>query len=226
MCSSPCAGRSGYHEPELSVTIRHITFASGGLSLEGVLHLPSSVPAPGVAVLHPHPHYGGDMENNVVHAACRALASNGCVALRFNFRGTGRSEGMFDSGAGERDDVRAAFAYLTDLPEVDGERLGLAGYSFGAMVASEVADSSLKAVVLISPPAAVTDLRVPHSCPTLVLGGDEDMFAPPDRLRVLAGAARSATELRIVAGADHSWSGYEDELGEALGAFFAQHVGA
>lgn len=199
-------------------TTRRLTFACGELSLEGALHVPATAPAPGVVVCHPHPQYGGDMDNNVVLAACRTLTGRGIAALRFNFRGVGRSDGTFDHGQGERDDLRAALAQLSDLPEVDAMRVGLIGYSFGATVAAEVAGGHLRGFALISPPIAFGDLRVDWGCPALVLGGDQDPIAPTDRLRVVA--ERANVELRIISGADHSWWGFEDELGEALGEFF------
>ncbi len=202
-------------------TARDVTFACGELTLEGALHLPASTPAPGVVVCHPHPQMGGDMENNVVLAACGALVDRGFAALRFNFRGAGRSDGAFDQGEGERDDVRAALRHLASLPEVDAKRSGLIGYSFGAMVAAEVAGGHLRALALVSPPVSFADLRVAWGCPALVLGGDQDPIAPADRLRVAAGGP--GVELHIVSGADHSWGGFEDELGEALGEFFARH---
>lgn len=203
--------------------VRNETFQSGALALEGALHLPLRAPAPGVVVCHPHPQYGGDMENNVVVAACQALVGRGVAALRFNFRGVGGSEGAFDQGVGERGDARAALAHLASLPEIDAKRLGLVGYSFGAMVAAEVASSELRALALISPPVAFGDLRVAWGCPALVVGGERDPIAPADRLRVLAEAPGVA--LRLVPGADHSWWGYEGELGETLGEFFSRHVG-
>ena len=211
----------------VQATARTLTFASGDLSLEGALHPPDGeAPAPGVVVCHPHPLYGGDMDNNVVVAACEALASRGVVALRFNFRGAGGSEGAFDHGRGEREDARAALALLASLPEVGAERAGLVGYSFGALVAAEVASRDLRALALISPPVASADLRVDWGCPTLVLTGDQDEFAPADRLRVAtsAGGAKPGVELRIVEGADHSWWSYEDELAKALAEFFTRHL--
>lgn len=108
---------------------RHVSFPSGDITLEGQLHLPDTIPASGIVVCHPHPQYGGDMQNNVVEALCETAAANGVGALRFNFRGTGRSEGRYDNGIGEQEDVRAALAYLRDVPEVDAARVALAGYS-------------------------------------------------------------------------------------------------
>jgi len=204
------------------IATRSLTFASGGLTLEGVVHVPAETPAPGVVVCHPHPEYGGEMDNNVVMAACAALAGAGIAALRFNFRGAGRSEGAFDGGRGERDDVSAALVYLASLDEVDGSRLGLIGYSFGAMVAADVASGDLRALGLVSPPVAFGDVRVAWGCPALVLGGDQDSIAPADRLAVLADAP--GVELRVIEGVDHSWWGFEDELGTRLASFFSQHV--
>ena len=203
------------------VASRSLAFPSGALSLEGALDLPERTPAPGVVVCHPHPQYGGDMDNNVVLAACRALAGRGFVALRFNFRGAGGSDGAFDQGPGARDDARAALGQLVELPEVDARRSALVGYSFGATVAAEVASGELRALALVSPPVAVSDLRVAWGCPALVIAGDRDEFAPAERLQVIAEAP--AVELRIIAGADHFWWGYEEQLGEALSEFFERH---
>ena len=201
---------------------RPVTFQnSGDLSLEGVLHLPDAIPAPGVVVCHPHPLHGGDMDNNVVMSACESMVSRGVAALRFNFRGAGASEGTFDDGNGERDDVRAALKYLQSLPEIDPKRLGLIGYSFGGMVAAEVASGALRGLALVSPPLAFGDLRVAWGCPAMIIAGDMDALVPPDRLQVLSEAP--GVEAHVFEGADHSWWGFEDELGEALGSFFANH---
>ena len=199
-----------------------ITVQSGELSLEGALHLPETTPAPGVVVCHPHPLYGGDMDNNVVMTACRALVERGIAALRFNFRGAGSSEGEFDDGNGERDDVRAALVHLASLAEIDPARTGLIGYSFGAVVAAEVATGDLRALALVSPPVEFADLKIAWGCPALVMGGDMDLLAPVERLEIVAQSP--GVELFVVEGADHSWWGCEDELGEVLGEFFSRHL--
>ena len=92
------------------------------------------------------------------------------------------------------------------------------GYSFGAMVASEVASSELRGLALISPPLQFTDMRVGWDCPAIILAGDEDSIAPEDRLRIVA--ERAKAELRLFEGVDHSWWGYERKLGDALTEFF------
>ena len=200
---------------------RSTTFQSGELTLEGELHLPDSTPAPAAVVCHPHPPSGGDMGNNVVLAACEALAGRGFAALRFNFRGVGSSEGAFDNGQGEQQDVQAALDKLLSLSEVDPKRIGLVGYSFGAMMAAEVAGGHLRGLALISPPVAYADLRVGWGCPALVLGGGKDDIAPPDRLRTVA--EPPGVELHVVENADHGWWGQEEELASVLAEFFERH---
>jgi uncharacterized protein len=110
-----------------------------GLSLEGALALPER-PAAGVVLCHPHPLYGGDMDNPVVGAAAEACAGLGLATLRFNFRGVGGSRGAWDEGHGEQEDVRATLTLLRQrLPAAT--RLALAGYSFGASMSARVAAS-------------------------------------------------------------------------------------
>jgi hypothetical protein len=208
----------------MAASTRPVIFASGDLTLEGALHLPAGTPSAGVVVCHPHPQYGGDMDNNVVLAVCEALVARNIAALRFNFRGTGKSGGAFDGGEGEQDDVRAALACLAAQPEVDGGRLGLAGYSFGAMVAARVEDAAARSLALISPPVAMAGVPLEHGCPVIVLAGGIDPIAPAEGLRALAEEA--GAELYAVAEADHSWWGFEAELGEALGEFFANTLRA
>jgi alpha/beta superfamily hydrolase len=194
---------------------------SGSLTLEGVLHLPARVPAPGVVVCHPHPLYGGDMDHGVVAGLCRALA-DGLVALRFNFRGVGASEGAYDGGRGERDDAIAALEYLRARPEVDPARLGLAGYSFGAMVASGAAAAAgVKALVLVSPPVGGSGLTIPPGVPALVVVGDADQLAPLAALRT-AVAGQELTRLEIVAGADHFWWDGSERLFAVARAFLSE----
>ncbi|HXF51276.1 MAG TPA: CocE/NonD family hydrolase [Dehalococcoidia bacterium] len=196
---------------------------SGSLSLEGVLHLPEWTPGPAVVVCHPHPLYGGDMHNGVVLGVCRTAVEEGCVALRFNFRGVGGSEGTYDGGRGERDDAIAAVEWLRSRPEADLSRVCLAGYSFGALVACAAAACvpSLAALVLISPPAAAGDLSIPADTPTLVIAGDADQFAPADALRA-AVCGDSRTRLELIEGADHFWWDGAERLFAAVRAFLRE----
>ena len=202
---------------------QEITFTSDGLALEGILHLPHSSPSPAVAVCHPHPLYGGDMHNSVVVALCRAAASRGIAALRFNFRGVGRSQGSFADGVGERADAAAALAHLPQLPEVDGDRVGVAGYSFGAAVALLAAGEGLRAVVAVSTPTIARGLsEIAIRCPALLVVGEQDQVAPPSRLASLGQAIGPQAELVVVPGADHFWWDAEDRLAAIVSDFLVR----
>jgi alpha/beta superfamily hydrolase len=200
-------------------TERAISIESGGLQLEGALRDGSGALA--ALVLHPHPQYGGDMTNHVVMSACEALASLGAATLRFNFRGTGRSEGSFDNGRGESDDARAAAAVLRTSNA--GARFVLVGYSFGAMIAASIAaDVRPDALVLISPPVGMVDLPLPGATmPALIISGDRDQISPVAALRALEAPGRTIV---IAPGVDHSWWPGLDVLSEALRSFIETNV--
>ena len=132
-----------------------ITFPCGDLQLEGLLRLPEGE-APGAAVVcHPHPLYGGSMYNNVVEAVLEAFWLRQFATLRFNFRGVGDSEGEYDGGEGELDDVREAVAFVAGKAAV--KSVTLAGYSFGASVSlrAGLADPAVGGLVLVALPLAL-----------------------------------------------------------------------
>ena len=204
-----------------------VAFTSEGLALEGILHQPVSAPVPApfpaAVVCHPHPLYGGDLNNYVVVAVCQALAEAGIASLRFNFRGVGRSEGEYGDGLGERADAAAALVYLRQLETVDPDKVGIVGYSFGAAVALAAADERVTTVAAISPPSlgqSVPDLDI--YCPTLLISGEQDEFAPPASLSALATMIGPHCQMSVVRGADHFWWGYEKELAQAVAQFFRE----
>jgi alpha/beta superfamily hydrolase len=212
------------------VTEKPVGFSAAELRLEGVMHLPTdSGPFPAVVVCHPHPLYGGDMDNNVVRAIASALHEASMAVLRFNFRGVGRSQGEFSDGLGEQEDLRSALAFLSSQAGVDPDRIGLAGYSFGAKIALSVAllDQRLAALALVSPFTSdeewdqLTNARFP----TLVISGSEDDFISPHRLRRLSEAMPPGpVECEIVLGVDHFWWGHESKLARRAKGFFSSHL--
>ena len=139
------------------------------------------VAQPIVAVLcHPLPTEGGTMHNKVVVMAARSLRELGAVTVRFNFRGTGASAGLFDHGDGEVDDLRAVVAWVR--AQRPGTQLWLAGFSFGAYVSLRASDSlQPDALVSIAPPAGRWDFAsiTPPTCPWLVIQGEEDEIVEP-----------------------------------------------
>ena len=185
--------------------------ASAGVRLEAALHEGDGRIA--AVVLHPHTLYGGDMDNHVVRSVCDALAAAGASTLRLNFRGAGESDGAFDSGRGETLDAVAAVALMRE--RTPRARLLLAGYSFGATVASRAAEQvAPDALILVSPPAGAAN--PPSGASALIITGDQDRIAPPEVAQGLAGAGR---QVAIVAGVDHGWWPGIEELASLVTEF-------
>jgi uncharacterized protein len=211
------------------VVSERVQFPCGDITLEGMFEVPPgvSMPVRGVAVCHPHPLYGGDMHNDVVNRVCRGLLEQGCAALRFNFRGVLASGGEHAGGYGEREDVWAALDWLRSRHEIDGARLGLAGYSFGAAVALNAGIAAgVRALAAISVPPQMVDFTAlqGYEIPVLLIAGDQDQFVPVEPLQQLAIAVGASTTTAIVRGTDHFWSGRIGQLGEAVGSFFAANL--
>jgi len=171
----------------------------------------------GLVLCHPHPLYGGDMDNPVVVRAAEVAREAGLATLRFNFRGVGASEGSHDNGRGEQDDVRAALATLR--ARLARGPVGLAGYSFGAWVSSRVAvpAAGLTALGLIAPPLSMFgfDTLDPDGLSLLVAAGTRDPYCPLADLDRLAARLPDGAITRIE-GADHFFFGKLFPLGEAV----------
>jgi uncharacterized protein len=200
-----------------------VSLPGRGITLEGRLSV-GAVPG-GAVITHPHPLFGGDMANNVVRTAVRALAAREMSALRFNFRGVGRSTGTYSGGLEEADDVAAALAFLKS--RTPGPHLVL-GYSFGAAVAGRALLQGLAAdgAIFMAPPVAFMDLsflpRVPGL--RLIVVGDRDELCPLPGLRALMAESQPAfgatpVEIRVIEGADHFFSNGEAELFQVLRDF-------
>ncbi len=199
-----------------------ITFPCGDLKLEGLLTLPEGYAPGAAAVCHPHPMYGGSMYNNVVEAILESLWRRRFATLRFNFRGVGDSEGEYDGGEGELDDVREAVAFLAGKAAV--KSVMLAGYSFGASVSlrAGLTDPAVDRLVLVALPVAVmTDPGNSTSKPVLLVSGDRDSYSPVEPLRTLVSKLGTRARLEILPGADHFFGGYETRLSALIDAALA-----
>jgi uncharacterized protein len=198
---------------ERSVTIE----IDGGPCLEAQLG-PAESALGGLVVCHPHPLYGGDMENPVVVRAVEVARDLSVSTLRFNFRGVGHSTGAHTGGEGEKEDLRAAFGFLgSHLPF--GRPLGVAGYSFGAWVAAQVVASAphVAAVCLVAPPLEMLEFGALDGAgkDILLVAGTRDSYCPVPGLEDLASRIPGARAITIE-GADHFFFGKLHPLGEAI----------
>ena len=189
------------------------------LSLEALLALPPSPPA-GVVICHPHPLYGGDMENPVVVRVQEVCAGLGLATLRFNFRGVGASGGVHGGGVGEQDDAAAALDALAKA--MGGGTLAIAGFSFGSRIAALVGsrDGRVGGIALIAPPLAMSDFGFLEDIrvPTLAVAGTRDQYCPSDEFARFT-AARPWIKAATIEGADHFFFGKLFPLGEAVTAW-------
>jgi len=205
-----------------SPSIRSLFLDGPAGRLEALLNEGAEHPTHAALVCHPHPLYGGTLHNKVVFHAMKALNSFGFPVLRFNFRGTGLSEGKHDNGYGEEEDVRSALDWL------DREfRLPLifAGFSFGAAVGlrASCSDARVRAAIGIGMPVVPADERVYdfeflRACqkPKLFVSGARDQFGPKARLEEVVAAAAEPRKLVLIEGADHFFEGRLREMRETV----------
>jgi alpha/beta superfamily hydrolase len=195
-----------------------IGFLSDGHEIEG--RLEKSSLQKGVVITHPHPLYGGNMNNNVVEAIGRVYRQSGYTTLRFNFRGVGNSQGSHGNGIGEQADVHAAVSYLTDL---NIERIDLAGYSFGAWVnaLTTITEPSLTNMIMVSPPLAFLDFGAVSDLNSLrlIVTGSRDDIAPPELIKTSYHGWNAEAQFEVIGGADHFYGGYLDKLEAILAAY-------
>jgi len=204
-----------------------VSFSSGGLFLEGILAIPEGAGLfPAVIVCHPHPLYGGSMDNNVVCSLSETLTQASLASFKFNFRGVGGSQGEFDQGIGEQEDVEAAISFISTVKEVDSKRIGLAGYSAGAGFAFPVGfnDDRIRALAAVSPPLSMFDFDFLKSCPKpkLLISGSMDDLISINQFLEFCQNLPEPKECESIEGADHFWWGYESRLAAKVVAFFTK----
>jgi uncharacterized protein len=192
--------------------------------LECILMRPDAPPVAAGVVCHAHPRHGGVMHFKVVFRAARALQHAGVAALRFNFRGVGRSEGVHDDGRGEQDDVRAALDEAAR--RFPGLPLVLGGFSFGSSMALRVGCPDLRVRALFAlgfPLSMVPDTSFLAGCrtPRLFVQGEHDEFGSGTAIAALVARLPEPRTLVIVPGSDHFFAGHLDRLQEAVRAWAA-----
>lgn len=198
----------------------HVTINCAGLKLEGLMYKPEGAEVRAAVVCHPHPLYGGSMNNNVVDAALEALWKLGFATVRFNFRGVGSSEGEHGEGQGEIEDAKAAMRFILEQPGIRQDGAVMAGYSFGAAVAIR-AGAEMKEVgtiAAIALPVSMGDFSAAAKSGKriVLIAGDRDAYCPERSISEFAERSGASADLRIIPGADHFFGGDEAAVTSAI----------
>lgn len=199
--------------------------------IEGRYHHSEQKAAPIVLILHPHPLYGGTMNNKIVYRLFHIFVQNGFSALRFNFRGVGRSQGKYDNGVGELTDAATALDWLQQH-NPDAPTCWIGGFSFGAWIALQLLmrRPEIEGFVAVSPPANLYDFSFLSPCPAagLITQGDKDDVVSEEAVNKLATRLSSQhgtqVEYRVIPGADHYYRGIEEDMGNAVNEYIVQRM--
>ena len=175
--------------------------------------------SPIVLILHPDPSKGGTMNTKVIFNLYKVFVNNGFSTLRFNFRGVGKSEGVFDDGEGELSDAASVLAWLQQYNS-NSKICWVAGFSFGAWVAMQLLmrRPEISGFVCVSPPANSRDFSFLAPCPSsgLIVHGDKDNIASFDSSRILSEKLQKQKKVQIgfkqIKGADHFYENYKEDF--------------
>ena len=203
--------------------------------IEARYHHEPSAGAPVALILppHPHPHLGGTMGHPVVYQLYYAFAERGFSVLRFNFRGVGRSQGVYDNGPGELSDAASALDWL-QIYNPDARQCWIAGPTFGAWIGMQLSmrRPEITGFIAISPPANLYDFSFLAPCPAsgLMVSGEKDRVVPATSVTDLVGKLKTqkgiTVEHKIIPGANHYFDGQMDALMSVVGDYIDRRMAA
>lgn len=199
--------------------------------IEGRYHHNETKGAPIVVVLHPHPLYGGTMNNKIAYNLYQSFVRAGFSALRFNFRGVGKSQGKFDDGIGELADAATALDWLQQQ-NMDASTCWIAGFSFGAWIGMQLLmrRPEIDGFISVSPPANLYDFSFLSPCPAagLITMGNKDEIVAEEAVNKLAtklaGQKGANIEYQVISGADHYYRNTLGELNNTLDDYITRRM--
>jgi alpha/beta superfamily hydrolase len=208
-----------------------IVFNGPAGRLEGRFQPARKRNAPIAIVLHPHPQFGGTMNNQIVYQLFYMFTKRGFAVLRFNFRGVGRSQGSFDHGSGELSDAAAALDWAQSI-HPDAAGCWVAGFSFGAWIGMQLLmrRPEIEGFISIAPPANLHDFTFLAPCPSsgLIIHGDQDKVVPLKDVQTLVDKLKTQKGIKIdqtiVPGANHFFEGQVEHLVDLCGAYVDQRM--
>ncbi len=199
--------------------------------LEAKYHRSYRKEAPIALVLHPHPIHGGSMHSKPAYTLYHAFAQEGFNVLRFNFRGVGKSEGVFDNGEGELSDAAAALDWL-QADNRSASAIWVAGFSFGAWITLQMLmrRPEIDGFLAISPPVNMYDFNFLAPCPItgLIVQGGLDTIVPPEAVKTffkkLAAQKNSKVEFMELEKADHFFTNLQPQLSAQIKDYLRRNV--
>jgi alpha/beta superfamily hydrolase len=199
--------------------------------LEARYHHDPKSDSPIALILHPHPQFGGTMNNQVVYSLYYTFAERGFSVLRFNFRGVGRSQGFWDGGPGELADAASALDWL-QIVKPDAKYCWIAGVSFGTWIAMQLLmrRPEIDGFICVAPPSNLYDFSFLAPCPSsgLMINGDKDRVVPTASVAELSTKLKTQRGIKIdhevVPGANHFFENKTDELQSAVGSYLDRRL--
>lgn len=197
-----------------------------GGRIEARYHHEGANDAPIALILHPHPQFGGTMNNQIVYSLYYTFAQRGFSVLRFNFRGVGRSQGYWDGGPGELADAASALDWL-QIVKPDAKYCWIAGVSFGTWIAMQLLmrRPEIDGFICVAPPSNLYDFSFLAPCPSsgLMINGDKDRVVPTNSVAELSTKLKTQKGIKIdhqvVPGANHFFENKTAELEKAVGDY-------
>jgi alpha/beta superfamily hydrolase len=194
--------------------------------IEARYHHESANDSPIALILHPHPQFGGTMNNQVVYSLYYTFVQRGFSVLRFNFRGVGRSQGIWDGGPGELADAASALDWL-QIVKPDAKCCWIAGVSFGTWIAMQLLmrRPEIDGFICVAPPSNLYDFSFLAPCPSsgLMINGDKDRVVPSNSVAELAAKLKTQRGIKIdheiVPGANHFFENKIDDLQDVVGGY-------
>lgn len=199
--------------------------------IEARYHHQPVTDSPVAIILHPHPQFGGTMNNQIVYQLYYTFVRRGFSVLRFNFRGVGRSQGLFDNGPGELSDAATALDWMQGY-NPDARFCWIAGVSFGAWISMQLLmrRPEIEGFISVAPPANLYDFSFLAPCPSsgLMVNGGEDRVVSTAAVASLVEKLKTqkgvVIDHEVVPGANHFFEGHVDELMKTVDAYLDKRL--
>jgi len=216
---------------EVRTLMPEVIFTGPAGRIEGRYHPAPQKNAPIAIILHPHPQFGGTMNHQIIYQLYYSFVHRGFAAIRFNFRGVGRSQGNFDHGTGELSDAASALDWAQSI-NPEARSCWIAGFSFGAWIGMQLLmrRPEIEGFISIAPPANLYDFSFLAPCPSsgLIVHGDKDAVVPHkdvtglvDKLKTQKGII---IEQKVIPGANHFFDGKVEPLMQSVSVYLDKRL--